>query len=209
MSFESHQIQKEMENRFGKAKQRLFQKEEAIKENRDLAHRLGQVLPDETIPIPRIGEWSLNQHLVKTPLTDKINEEKPRRDVKPFPRGIPLNTSQRQRIEINQDSINSLKARPKNAAAPYKIKAPKTLSALKEEKIQYPSGTMTTDISDILKSKYRKPLPPLVNSLSPNDPKFLPLETFDDLKYAEYPIDILMKDPKGHSKQFDLDGNAQ
>ncbi|OHT17559.1 Dynein heavy chain family protein [Tritrichomonas foetus] len=274
-----------MKGRLERGRDRLLLKEESIAKEKDLSKRLGKVLPEETIKIPKIGEWALNADPLPDNKTDdqtssnqpqqhsqifpdqslqqshpppNHQQSRPLINVRPFPRNVPLNTSQKQRIaKIPQSNINPVqKPKSKSTLAPLPFHAPKlpnftgpsnsNLLEQGESRVVFPAGTVTTNLKDILRSKYlipQKPLPPkqFVNEKGKNNtkndsngdmnennseqcensnlnkihnfyynkynndglfnPKFLPLEVFDDKQFEEYSIEELMKNPYGYSKQ--------
>lgn len=271
-----------MEGRFGRGRTRLLEKEDAIAKERDMSKRLGKVLPEETVKVPKIGEWTLNadeldnnnntqnetnteiqsnsnlsppQNPISTQQQSQQQKSKPLINVRPFPRNVPLNTSQKQRIakvQISQIQSTSTKPRSKSNLAPVPFHAPKLPNFVvpntnynpnslqgrllsqtyhpTENRVIFPAGTVTTDLKDILRSKYLIPTQKKSSSLNklynlnkvkPNnsqnelesendniinnfeDPKFLPLEVFDDKKYEEFSIEELMKNPTGYSKISD------
>ncbi|KAK8860630.1 hypothetical protein M9Y10_012295 [Tritrichomonas musculus] len=271
-----------MEGRFGRGRTRLLEKEDAIAKERDMNKRLGKVLPEETVKVPKIGEWTLNadeldnnnntqnetnteiqsnsnlsppQNPISTQQQSQQQKSKPLINVRPFPRNVPLNTSQKQRIakvQISQIQSSSTKPRSKSNLAPVPFHAPKLPNFVvpntnynpnslqgrllsqtyhpTENRVIFPAGTVTTDLKDILRSKYLIPTQKKSSSLNklynlnkvkPNnsqnelesendniinnfeDPKFLPLEVFDDKKYEEFSIEELMKNPTGYSKISD------
>ena len=48
------------ESRFSRGKDRLILAEQAIQKKKSISRKLGKTLPEETIKIPKIGEWSLS-----------------------------------------------------------------------------------------------------------------------------------------------------
>jgi hypothetical protein len=50
-----------VETRFSRGKERLLLSEQTIQKDRTMSRRLGRVLPEEMIAVPKIGEWSLNE----------------------------------------------------------------------------------------------------------------------------------------------------
>jgi len=181
------------EGRFGKATNRLLQNEQTLQKEKSLYKRLGKVLPEETVKIPKIGEWELT-------VSDNPNQTN-------------AQNSKQRNTNNKENANNASMARSKSGmSAPFSVKPPKVSQSSHgygESRVQYPNGTATTDISDILKSKFRapsKPLPPLKSDFL-DDPQFLPLEVFDDSTYEEFTLDELMKDPIAYSRFQEIDGD--
>jgi hypothetical protein len=137
----------------------------------------------------------------------------PTKNVRPFPLTIPLTADQKQRIQPIQDQLQSAAspAKPKPRAA-YKIKPPRSVDDFSENPagtISFPPGTITTNLRSIIRSKFRSPnhpLPPFPeNATKPENP-FLPLEVFDDLRYAQFSIEELLQAPEAFSQFTDIDG---
>ncbi|KAK8888098.1 hypothetical protein M9Y10_039159 [Tritrichomonas musculus] len=187
-----------MTDRFDKAKTQLLHTEDKIQSRRLQSRRLGKRLPEETIKIPKIGEWTLAPGIPTvsdldspqaTPNYSQAQSYMPYKSphqaskasnnviagskvVKPFPQDkIPLNKEQQQRAKtasrerkmvIPPPSPNPLED------APYHVKAPRLISDTKVvtqlSRYAYPPGTVTTDLNQIIRSKFRhqtEPLPPL------------------------------------------------
>jgi hypothetical protein len=199
-----------MDARLVRGRTRLLAKEQAIADERDVSKRLGNVLPEETVRIPRIGEWALSEKDHPDAPVREMDPEIARR-LRPFPRSIPLNTAQRARaskLSENPPIPTIMKPRPKSNA-PLPVHAPKGVPCEitrapippPESRIEFPAGTATTNLTDILRSKCMIPQRPApVNpATEAEDPKFLPLEVFDDTANEEFSVEELMKDPVAYS----------
>ena len=172
-------------------------------------------MPEDTIKVPKIGEWSLSESNNVALLNEEDQVKKLPKRVVPFPRSIPLNTAQRKRLIMTKDTFNAPiddpQARPRTSA-PYILKPPRIITLIPENiepKVTFPDGTVTTNLDDILKSKYRemkRALPPLKGRGKDEKVPFMPLEIFDDSTYEEYPLEVLMKDPRAFSRYQDIDG---
>jgi len=172
-----------MTDRFSRARSRLLTHEQGLVTKKSQAKRLGQKLPEEIVKIPKIGEWSLSNQSGAELIEENSVESKP-----------PSNSGSKNEKE-------------NKISAPYHIKAPKAISdappAASGSKIHHQSGSMTTDLNVIMKSKIRapaRPLPPLKDSAPNEEDSFLPLEVFDDLSYAEFTTEELLKHPDAFSK---------
>ncbi|EAY21612.1 Dynein heavy chain family protein [Trichomonas vaginalis G3] len=194
-----------MDERFVKRKNQLLQFEQNVMKEKSLVKKLGQKLPEDSIRTPKIGEWSLSH-------SDSLETMSVKSAEVPFPRS----NSKTSIVEPNvtkKKNPNPKTSRSKTSLAPPFIPhQPRLTDSLQGEVANtvFPPGTVTTNLNDILKSKYKqpiKPLPPLQEELSQEEPQFLPLEMFDDLTYQEFPIDVLMKDPIAYSKYQQLDGS--
>jgi hypothetical protein len=187
------------ENRFARGKERLMLSEQLIQKDRTISRRLGRALPEEAIKVPIIGEWSLNDD----DIIDHVRVPSPG---KPHSR---MNTVAGSRSDSRKAS------RPATAftGPPCSIRAPRVNTAdmtPTQGCTTFAPGTVTTDLNDILRSKYRaqkKPLPPLKSHDEVNnDPLYLPLEMFDDSTYEQYPVEELLKEPEAYSRYQDLYG---
>ena len=193
------------EGRFGRAASRLIQSEQNLYKEKALSKKLGKTLPEESVKIPIIGEWDLepikddSQKFAQTTQSPKKAKNLLTKPKKSDPFIVPPVFPARTRSVLQ---------------APVMVHPPKPKAIIgqsaQDDKIVFPPGTITTDLNDILKSRYRqqvKPIPPLKKETGMSDPQFLPLDLFDDSTYEEYPIDELMKDPVAFSRYQDLDGN--
>ena len=159
-----------MTDRFSKAKSRLLSHEQVLQREKNISRRLGRVLPEETVKVPRIGEWKLSD----LPSPELARDARPRtagaRRVKGFP-DIPLTPTQKKRMEKPEQELippepKSVRRNPPQANPIYKIKAPKPISDSPRNpspRVAFPSGTVTTDLDSIIKAKYRqapKEIPP-------------------------------------------------
>ncbi|OHT16390.1 Dynein heavy chain family protein [Tritrichomonas foetus] len=185
------------ETRFSRGKERLILAEQAIQKKRSISRKLGRTLPEETIKIPKIGEWSLADK-------DSCDLQDSRSKFKVNTR---YSTATGGRLD---------KSRPLSAMAPPCLISPPRVNlsdmVSTEGNTTFPQGTVTTDLTDILKSKYRtlkRPIPPLrpKEEETNQEPQFLPLEMFDDSTYEEFPISELMKNPYAYSKYQEIDGD--
>ena len=208
-----------MTDRFTKGKTRLLAHEQVIQKERTMCKRLGKTLPDETVNIPKIGEWDLSRPV--SPYDDE-NPKRGARNVKTAKGTVvaPLQLSPKRSgrgtaLGYTFDPYPS--ARPKTSTeAPYHLRPPKPIvetTGRTTSRLNYPKGTVTTDLDAIEKSRYRqvpKALPPIATRSLDETPEqnFLPLEIFDDSTYEEYPIEELMKDPKAYSRYQELSGNS-
>ncbi|KAK8861158.1 hypothetical protein M9Y10_012853 [Tritrichomonas musculus] len=205
-----------MTDRFGRAKSRLLQNEQTKQSERKLKKRLGTVLPDETVKIPKIGEWNLSEqkkHEIAPP--QRPSTTTPRR-ARGFPQEVPLSATQKSRQEHPvQDLLPpSSTQTPRSPAKPlFKLRPPRPITEAPRTgspRKVYPNGTLTTDLNSIISSKHRqaaRPLPPIPRDEKKEETIFLPLEVFDDSTYEEFPIEELLKTPVGYSKYNDLNGN--
>ena len=226
-----------MTDRFEKAKNQLLNTEEKIQSRRLQSKRLGKLLPEEKIKIPKIGEWNLSPGIPTVSIqSPHRNNRGGKKTVKPFPEDVPLNKEQKQRAQTAMQTKRKVYPPPPpnpQEEAIYHVKAPRMITENKVvtqlSRHAYPPGTVTTDLNQIIRSKYRhpsEPLPPLKNEqvlertimeeaqeegqeLADNkeletkddvNPPFLPLEIFDDLTYQEMPVEELMKNPQAVSK---------
>ena len=197
-----------MDDRAAKRKAQLLEYEQRSVKERSLCKLLGQKLPEEAIKPPKIGEWSLSQYDPIETLSVKSAE---------INAGVQRNTNNAQRVTQMPKSLSTSYQKPRSKSrvvAPFIAKPPRVVDAPYGEVPHqvFPMGTVTTNLEDILKSKYKepmKPLPPLPaeTEKSGYEPQFLPLELFDDKTYEEYPIEELMKDPIAYSKFQELRGD--
>ena len=285
-------------DRFSRGKARLIQHEQIIIKERNVVKRLGQPLPEESIKIPKIGEWNLSvptnyddysienneniddeEFVTDDHLSNQFQIDRPNSNLntirnRQLPKSVPMSRSQKRQVGIpsripgttlptatqktrTNNKRSSLGPNHQTAAIPppYLIRPPKVISYDTDPLSRLtvnPPGTFSTDLEEIIHSKYRSPklpLPPLKNEDYPdteitstvttaktkkrnientdesNDltnteiapteinyddvspellqPSFLPLETFDDKSYEEYPLEELMKDPRAMSKYQD------
>ena len=87
-----------MTDRFEKAKNQLLNTEEKIQSRRLQSKRLGKLLPEEKIKIPKIGEWNLSPGIPTVSIqSPHRNNRGGKKTVKPFPEDVPLNKEQKQR----------------------------------------------------------------------------------------------------------------
>ena len=183
-----------MSERISRGKTRLVTHESIVTTMRKKARLLGKVLPEDTIKIPKIGEWSLS----------RTNESQV--DPTPPPNDKRGNKSPRN---FRGDSRKEI-----SIEAPFKIRAPRAIldSHIHGDiqKVSFPAGTTSTDIDTITKSKVKqpnRPLPPLRSKIETNEKdSFLPLEIFDDSTYAEYTISELLSNPDAFTKYQELSG---
>ena len=179
-----------MNERFKRAKERLENHEKGVQMQRDMAKRLGRVLPDEKVNIPKIGEWTINvednqkttgiknveqtaktnRDVISTPLkkAPKPINAKSTRVVRPFPSDIPLSKNQTTRKENPEFELIQGSFNPKNIVeAPYLIKSPVPVTeplvntGINGPKVRHPSGMTTTSIDSITRSKGKVQLQPL------------------------------------------------
>ncbi|OHT04040.1 Dynein heavy chain family protein [Tritrichomonas foetus] len=257
-----------MTDRFTRARTRLENHERSIQKKRNMDIRLGKILPEDTIKVPKIGEWTLSSHNTDDPnfldtndslfgTTDMLNSPQPTinralstisptvsptmsntasnapkqisgrmaKAVRPFPKDIPLSQEQTKRLSHPEIELISPKSKvnKNQIEAPFLIKSPvpvtePIVNTGIGQRVQYPSGTTTTDLDSIIRSKYRapaKPLPPLKNrgpttstSSLDDGESFMPLEIFDDTTFEEYPLEELMKNPDAYSRYRELSGTT-
>ena len=173
-----------MTDRFGRAKTRLENHERGVQRKRDLDKRLGRVRPEETVKIPKIGEWNLTTQTYDRETPVKTDREKSKsamaitkdqlgtrsvRDVHPFPSDVPLTAEQQQRLAKPDIELVVTSPHKRNTQydPPFILKPPAAVTeALTHgsSRKAFAPGTTTTDLNAILKSKYiapSKPLPPL------------------------------------------------
>ena len=293
-------------DRFARGKARLMQHEQIIIKERTVVKRMGQTLPEDSIKIPKIGEWNLsvptnyddfsNTNIENFDNAEEItddsiiphqeqfissNTNSPLKKNRQFPKSVPMTRAQTRHSGISSriprttiqtankktrdNSIRSnsgLNHQTPAIPPPYLVRPPRVLfndtDPLNKLTVN-PPGTYSTDLEEIVHSKYRSsklPLPPLktsesemtstvstaktkkrstinsnedseindneINSINDNtltetqsnlnyeavppemlQPSFLPLETFDDASYEEYPLNELLKDPHAMSKYND------
>ena len=206
-----------MTDRFGRARSHLLNKEQRAESRRAQSRKLGKRLPEETIRIPKIGEWALAPG---TPTIDEaIATPKSRaKFIKPFPENVQLTAEQKARREkaLREGKHVTLPPDPNPyEKAPYHVKAPRMISdtqvVTEMSRCQYPQGTVTTDLNSIIRSRYRapsSPLPPLQGRGGGDGPPLLPLEVFDDTTYAEYSLEELLKRPEAFSKFVSVNGDV-
>ncbi|EAY21562.1 Dynein heavy chain family protein [Trichomonas vaginalis G3] len=203
--------------RFQRGKSRLIEREEKMNEEKILNKSLKKTIPEETIKTPVIGEWSLNPKVeAKDPrliehLTAQSQLKQPRISY-PSQAQTPETYQPSQREKEKRNLVSSMSLRSTHT---FKIQTPNMNSPAKvmpEPKIDFPEGKTTTNLQEILRSKFvspAEPLPPLQDPDSITDTKFLPLEYFDDLSCAQFDIPELMKDPRAVSKFTDFNGQTK
>ncbi|EAY14826.1 Dynein heavy chain family protein [Trichomonas vaginalis G3] len=207
-----------MTDRFNKAKNRLVSHEQVVQKERTLKKQLITQLPDETVVVPKIGEWVLSrpvspdtQDIPKLKLQKKATQKNTSRaPIAPSPKKTGRGTALGYNFNPNPT------ARPKTALeAPYHLKPPKSIienSGRTTSRLNYPPGTVTTDLDAIEHSRFRqapKALPPIQDrTVEEQEPTFLPLEYFDDSTYEEFPIEDLMKTPQAFSRYQELNGDS-
>ena len=184
------------ENRFTRGKDRLILSEQAMQQKKAISRKLGKVLPEETVKIPKIGEWMLTEKETNSTNEKKQNKKSTLRFAATYGNRI--------------DKSNVIKTNhPAPIIQPPRVNQSDSISA--EGHANHSQGSVSTNVNDILKSKFRslqKPIPPLrpKDEELNQEPQFLPLEMFDDSTYEEYPISELMKNPYAYSKYQDIDG---
>ena len=203
-------------DRFSRGKARLIQHEQIIFKERNVVKRLGQTLPEETVEIPKIGEWNLAEG---APLTEKHSPKNQRRLLTAkkqpsFPRTMPASRlCNRSLVKTeHKRSRDLVSPKPGVYPPPFLLKPPRIISSNIDPLDRLtvnPPGTVSTNLETIIHSKHRSPqlpLPPLQTFEEYDDDtevfesSFLPLETFDDATLEEFPLEELMKDPRGVSK---------
>ncbi|KAK8896419.1 hypothetical protein M9Y10_014318 [Tritrichomonas musculus] len=202
-------------DRFLKGKSRLIQRESDVYQKKRFSRKVGITMPEDSVTIPKIGQWSLgssnltaptmkppqrpktsiSNQIEKTENTPEINEQ--------------ISNTQSISTTIPASKISKRPITAKKNITKISIpKAPTNKTNINEKLVDFPQGTVTTDIDDILRSKYRRPstVVPPINS-NPDvpedfsvDTRFLPLEYFDDSTYEEFSIEELMKDPNAYSQ---------
>ena len=185
--------------RFSKGKDRLILSEQAIQKQRTISRKLGRTLPDETIKVPKIGEWALSDKDGPAPLISTNSK----------PKGRYSSVGNYQ--YAHHSKFNNKKPPPLYLLARQKPPSKDQQQNDNDGNNDTPQSTVTTDLNDILKSKYRsmkKPIPPLRKKEEEDnvEPQYLPLEMFDDSTYEQYPIEELMKSPYAFSRYQDIDG---
>ena len=202
-------------DRFLKGKSRLIQRESDVYQKKKLSRKVGITIPEDTVTIPKIGQWSLGSSNLtaptmkppqrpKTSITDRIEKEDNAEDTNEI-NSTMQNISTIKPVSRISNRPTTSKKKLTKISIP---KAPNNKSNLNEKLVDFPQGTVTTDIDDILRSKYRRPstvVPPIdSNTEIPEDfsidTRFLPLEYFDDSTYEEFSIEELMKDRKAYSQ---------
>ncbi|OHT14597.1 Dynein heavy chain family protein [Tritrichomonas foetus] len=210
-------------DRFARGKARLIQHEQIIIKERNIVKRLGQTLPEETIEIPKIGEWNLaDEAATAVPSPKRPSVLSPTKKQKAiFPRSMPMTRVQNRSSLVSQNKKTRYETNENpgpSVPPPFMLHPPRILAPgidpLDRLNVN-PPGTVSTDLETIIHSKYRSPkkaLPPLkTREYSLDDSNeivipenegssFLPLETFDDDSFVEYSLDELLKDPHGVSK---------
>ena len=195
-------------DRFLKGKSRLIQRESDVYQKKRLSRKVGITIPEDTVTIPKIGQWSLGSSNLTAPTMKPIQRPKT---------SISDQTEKDEKV-IESNEINSttqiistitpsskISKRPTTSKKLTKISIPKAATNktnFTEKLVDFPQGTVTTDIDDILRSKYRRPstvVPPIDSNPETRedfsiDTRFLPLEYFDDSTYEEFSIEELMKD---------------
>lgn len=197
-------------DRYSRGKTRLLYRENAYINERNVLKKLGKIPPEELVKPPKIGEWKLDSSTTQ----DNLPSLSLPKGCKPFPAKIPLNQDQINRITESKTVIedSTSKDTPK-ILAPLKVRAPTYLLALRNipiQKIEFPPGTSSTQISNILNAKKKhpvKPFPSMKDTI--DDGKFLPLEFFDDSTYEEYPLEILMENPVAFSQYSEIEGDIK
>lgn len=185
------------ESRFSRGKDRLILAEQAIQKKKSISRKLGKTLPEETIKIPKIGEWSLSdKEIHDTPELKHIRSKT--RNASP--------TGNRKENGL----LSSMSKSPPQIIHPPRVNPANMISS--DGHTNFPQGTVSTNVIDILKSRYRvlkRPIPPLKpkNDDEIPEPQFLPLEMFDDSTFEEYPISELMKNPYAYSRYQEIDGD--
>ena len=220
-----------MTDRFDKARSRLLSHEKTQQSARLQKKRLGTILPDETVQIPKIGEWKLSEEPnfeVTPPMRPSTTT--PRR-VRGFPADIPLSATQMSRKEKPVNEIIQPPPPIQTATKPiFKLRPPKPITETSTSRAPsprkntiipngtvipkstpLPNGTLTTDLDAIIRAKHRQAattLPPIKDrEEEKKEPVFMPLEVFDDARFEEFPLEELLKNPIAYSKYQDLNGN--
>ena len=157
-------------------------------------------VPESSVRIPKIGEWSIG---ASEPV------EPPPKVVSPLRMRVgmsPTKVSKRFTQALPQVPVEE----PPFAIRPPKMNASDFIPS--DRNLIFPPGTVTTDVTDILKSRFRaprRPLPPLRGREEVEvEPQYLPLEMFDDATYQEYPLEELLQEPYAFSRYQDLDGTS-
>ena len=208
-----------MSDRFNKAKSRLLAHEQVIQKERTLSKRLGKILPDETVIVPKIGEWELTKPAATFEEDYARLTARAQRTIKSGantarPKTI-LKTARAQ-ADFSRGDLVSARKNKTSFAAPYHLRPPKSIVKTRgrsPSKIDFPQGTVTTDLDSIIKAKYRhtsRILPPMPSSEydAEKELTFMPLELFDDSAYEEYPLEELMKTPQAYSRYQELNGDS-
>ncbi|OHT13633.1 Dynein heavy chain family protein [Tritrichomonas foetus] len=212
--------------RFLKGKSRLIQHETDVHNYKQLSRKVGIVIPEDTVTIPKIGQWSLSSSNIQAPTM------KP-----PHPTRVKTAASMRPKENEDASLINNFSpkksaSRTMNKKSPTrpttakkgitKISIPKAqinsinVMNVTEKLVDFPQGTVTTDIDEILRSKYRRPstaVPPIIPQTPEKDEfsvdtRFFPLEYFDDTSFEEFSLPELMKDPNAFS-QYNNNGQIK
>jgi hypothetical protein len=147
-----------MTDRFSRRKERLITHEQGLIEQKEQAKRLGQKLPEDSVKIPKIGEWALSP-IVAEPLSDQVK---------------PPNTARETKSPRRVASIDPV----------YHIRPPKQIvedptQTAQTARTRYPAGATSTDLNVIMRSRVRSPkspLPPLRAKSHEILNPFLPLE---------------------------------
>ena len=212
-----------MAERFLRARTRLSKHEKKMYKQREIKRRLNLVPDDETVKVPIIGEWDLSNLTeetrglldsrpppVRAPVIPAKYKIRTNRQVRPFPRDIPLSRDQKKRsMKPEYEVITEVpQARAKTPIeAPFKFKTPLASGTVQPiQRINFPPGTMTTNLNEIIASKHRVPakvLPPLKDVEEGQVINFFPLEVFDDAVYEEFSIEYLMQHPDAWSKYLE------
>jgi hypothetical protein len=205
----NHQIRYTFMNdvRLNRGKGRLIQHEQIIVKERTVIKRLGRTLPDEKVQVPKIGEWDLSaqESLPESPAADRP--------------GTSMRSAQGSRLKTRSAARSELSNRftPEPPPPPFMLHIPRIFTPETDPldfRTEYPVGTVSTQLDEIIHSKYRsplKPLPPLKGTeesedFDPNS-TFLPLELFDDARFEQYPLEELLKETRGFSRFNGSDSN--
>jgi hypothetical protein len=181
--------------RLNRGKGRLIQHEQIIVKERTVIKRLGRILPDERVQIPKIGEWDLGA-LPESPTADRPCTA--------------MRSAQGSRLKARSAVRSELsnRANPDPPPAPFTLHIPRIFAPEADpldSLTEHPAGTVSTQLDEIIHSRYRSPLKPLPPLKAPEESEecgstFLPLELFDDANLEQYSLDQLLKETRGFSR---------
>lgn len=143
-------------------------------------------LPEESIKQPKFGEWHLSASYNNT-IDSLRNNDKRNNFSLHFKGGV----FKPKLTDVSPKVIPGFRSKSMAIAAPFQAHPPHINDSVPvpSNKVVFPTGTATTDLNDILRSKYKqmkRPLPPLESEGDGVEPQFLPLELFDDSTYEEF-----------------------
>ena len=201
------------EANFFKGKTRITQYEYDLNQRKIKSRKSGIVIPEDHVKIPKIGQWSLSNVSTPSPAASSpIKQSRKKEESNSYIVKMSPFAKMTSAYSLNQKPINKPLA---------KVSIPKaannTSISATQRLVDFPQGTVTTDLDDIIRSKYRRPVTALSESqncqkensqnninintnVAPLTTQFFPLDFFDDSTYEEFSLEELMKDREAVSK---------